>query len=860
MDSKVLLSVLALAAAATLSAKQITADEALMRLNSSNGIPSAAKARIGHPLVIAQTINTPDNNSPALYIFRQDEQLLVLPADDQVKPLLGYTDTPAEGQMPEQLQWWLNEYARQIQYLRSNSATGLYISNNDTTNSSEAAAHAESTTTRTAIAPKITTRWNQGDPFNRQCPLIDSSRAMTGCVATATSQLMKYYNYPEVGIGSISYTDGYGNSYEMDFSAQAFDWANMIDRYESFTDDQANAVAYLMKAVGHATKMNYSSYSSGANSSVMAAGLKTYFGYNDNLQILYRSYFNLSDWENMIYNHLANVGPLFYAGDDTESGHAFVCDGYSDNGYFHFNWGWGGAYDGYFQLTALLPEGQGIGGNAGGYNFGQEAIFNIVPPGYNTLALPAICPLALNGSLIGYVDTSDSTPALVFSTDGYSESSPVIFSNTTSEDVACTLYLILTNTATGQSNTYTIYSGTFKPNYGIGSFSLPFSMPAGTYKVSLATKIGTDTNLQSLAHEVSCTDYFYATYDNNNQLSSVTNIGTIQPEITDLKVITDLYLGSNFQFSFTAENPADTELYTGVYPAIFTVTESSTESAQSTDANKAAARTATTTLIAKGDAISLTLPVNQSEQLTMTSSMTTYSSTFTGGEAFFGLVSTDSGQVLAYIPVTVNEAADETKISQESFTFNGDASNADTSNLSFNCKIQCTQGVYYEPIHVYIINSEFTAVRAILKSTETFFLNTGDTAEATVAGSYSDAVVGETYYACIGSVNSSNQIVVCSPYITLVAGEPSAAGIALNRADSNDVAVVADRFSGFISVNAPIDIAKIEAYSIDGRAIAIESNINAASATIPMNSMPNGINILRITLTDGSCVARKVIN
>lgn len=72
-------------------------------------------------------------------------------------------------------------------------------------------------------------------------------------------------------------------------------------------------------------------------------------------------------------------GPLLYGGQSDTDGHAFVCDGYSGDGYFHFNWGWGGLSDGYFRLSALDPLMQGIGGSSSGFNFQQDIICDLRP-------------------------------------------------------------------------------------------------------------------------------------------------------------------------------------------------------------------------------------------------------------------------------------------------------------------------------------------------------------------------------------------------------------------------------------------------------------------------------------------------
>ncbi|WP_329905580.1 C10 family peptidase [Porphyromonas pogonae] len=57
----------------------------------------------------------------------------------------------------------------------------------------------------------------------------------------------------------------------------------------------------------------------------------------------------------MVKSELDAGRPVQYAGMGREGGHSFVCYGYKTDGYFHFNWGWGGKLYGYFKLTALNP-------------------------------------------------------------------------------------------------------------------------------------------------------------------------------------------------------------------------------------------------------------------------------------------------------------------------------------------------------------------------------------------------------------------------------------------------------------------------------------------------------------------------
>lgn len=54
-----------------------------------------------------------------------------------------------------------------------------------------------------------------------------------------------------------------------------------------------------------------------------------------------------------------------------------ISDGYRADRY-HVNWGWGGMANGYYLLSTLEPDQQGIGGNTGGgFSIGQNAIVGI---------------------------------------------------------------------------------------------------------------------------------------------------------------------------------------------------------------------------------------------------------------------------------------------------------------------------------------------------------------------------------------------------------------------------------------------------------------------------------------------------
>jgi hypothetical protein len=119
--------------------------------------------------------------------------------------------------------------------------------------------------------------------------------------------------------------------------------------------------------------MDYGPNGSGMWNHKAAYSLRTYFKYSPETEYLYRDSTNLA-WDSVIIAHLDRKTPLYYAGWSVPNlnGHAFICDGYQTEDFFHFNWGWGGSYDGYFYLDELSPGGSN-------FNLAQELVINCFP-------------------------------------------------------------------------------------------------------------------------------------------------------------------------------------------------------------------------------------------------------------------------------------------------------------------------------------------------------------------------------------------------------------------------------------------------------------------------------------------------
>ncbi len=299
------------------------------------------------------------SNGICFYVYNVKGQsgFVIAPADDRLPAVLAYSETGTfdVSSMPANVKWWMSQYEGEIDLLLSNKVQSR---------STKRAA-------RRAVAPMLTTKWNQNAPFNNDCPSDAGGQCVTGCVATAMAQVMKYHNWPPKGKGSIG-------SYR--FDDHVYDWENMIDDYNGeYNYVEASAVSLLMVDCGRSVNMQYSSVASGAQSNRVGVALTEYFDYDPSLLLHVRNGYSLDVWEQTIYDEMVAGRPVYYSGASEEGGHAFVCDGYQGDGFFHFNWGWGGAYDGYFRLYALDPAGGGIGSSNGGYNLQQQIFTRVMP-------------------------------------------------------------------------------------------------------------------------------------------------------------------------------------------------------------------------------------------------------------------------------------------------------------------------------------------------------------------------------------------------------------------------------------------------------------------------------------------------
>ncbi len=760
MRKSYVVALLASAMAFTVSAAPITPEEALMRAAADSGTPAALKSKINSkqaPRLVYTA--TASNGVQTAYVFDTADGFALLAADDAAQAVLGYGATPVpEGvTLPDNIRWWLDEYGRQIEYATVNPlSANAYVD-----------PQLKAPASRNPIAPMVATRWNQDQPFNNDCPTVNGSKAVTGCVATAMAQVMKYHNWPAAGTGSVSYTDSHNNTYSMNFGT--FDWDNMIDSYEyqgstaMFTTTQGNAVAFLMKSCGYSVNMSYSSTESSAQSINVVPALRNYFNYDKGVWSADRNYYGYNDWEQMIYNNLATVGPVLYSGSDYsgQSGHAFVCDGYSTDGYFHINWGWGGMFDGYFKLTALEPEGLGIGGGAGGgFNFNQDAILGIQPPKSGTTA--PVANMSQEGNL-----TAEADGTILYLS--VQETQNAGFFNLTPESISASLG-VMAEQADGtkrylfsnQYNTINRYGGFSR--YGLYLTNLP----DGTYKVYPACKIEGEANGQVMLQQISTVNYVNVTKSGYSLSVSVPSLPN--PTVVSVTDRSGFYIGHKFNVDVTISNPNANDFYG---PIALGFVNPSNPSA----------------LIARSQVQNVDLLPNESTDLNYFSNFYTASGTTLSAGTYNMLVyNAQTGRVYKSLQITLNANPGAASLTCSSFKLDN-SSNITPSDMKFHATVKCNSGLASDVLNINIYKQQTQTqygYEAGFSSKQPLNLTAGQSETFNMNYDFSDASTGN--YLALLTYGSSNT------ELARVAFAITTTGIEIINADSDADAAKAEYF------------------------------------------------------------------
>jgi hypothetical protein len=289
---------------------------------------------------------------------------VIVSGDDLAVPVLGYSEKGAyvPENLPSNFAYWMDYLQQQIVWAIENQIPP----SEEMKMRWKACLEGNGASLRAAteVSPLLENiEWDQWPPYNNLCPIDPSTglRSVTGCVATAMAQIMRYHQWPEKGTGTIpAYTTSSGIEIpEVNIDNYDYNWDNMLPQYSYSSNPPASeeAVANLMYHCGTSVKMDYKS--SGSGSLLSGIELITYFSYDKSIQNKRRSRYTDDEWHAILKSQIDSRLPVYYSGyPESGAGHAFVCDGYREDEQglmFHFNWGWSGSANGYYVTTALTP-------------------------------------------------------------------------------------------------------------------------------------------------------------------------------------------------------------------------------------------------------------------------------------------------------------------------------------------------------------------------------------------------------------------------------------------------------------------------------------------------------------------------
>ena len=289
-----------------------------------------------------KTRSSQANEQPAYYIFTNpnDKKFVIISGESKLNELVGYGDKMTENpnDQPPYFKLFLKEYERVVKEVRS-----------------KATATTPQRPIKRKVEPLLTCKWSQYDPFNKYTPLSNGQHTPTGCVATATAQVMFYNKWPK------NRPQDYIASTGDDAKKSATYWWDEMKNTtnEMRTEQSRQSVGVLMSDIGKAVHMRY--YIKGSDSNLQRAcnALRDKFDYT--VRYLDKNFLPANDFLNEVMQEISDGYPVLVVGGP----HAFVYDGYDEQGLIHTNWGWGGENDGYFDINIVTLNVSGFALNSG---------------------------------------------------------------------------------------------------------------------------------------------------------------------------------------------------------------------------------------------------------------------------------------------------------------------------------------------------------------------------------------------------------------------------------------------------------------------------------------------------------------
>lgn len=317
------------------------------------------------------------DDSPAYHIFnRAGGGFVIISGEDDCRPVLAYSFDESFGtgaDMPENLVDWLEELEQQVAFVRAGAVDkraakaswdALFVRTKAGGDFQPAVKH-------------VTPVWKQTAPFNGLTPMVGDAHAVIGCVPLAMGMIMRYYGFPPKGEGKLE-----SYSYDLDNGSKCtiegfdlghpYEWDKIkFDYRDGYTQEEGEAVARLVYDCGVAVQAKFDE-STSASTPKMAGCAVEYFGFDPGAYHYKRDLFGDEQWLDMLKAELQER-PILYSARRETGGHAFLVDGYDEQGNVSVNWGWGGSSNGYYALSAFTPT------ESRKYLYSHGAIFGLKP-------------------------------------------------------------------------------------------------------------------------------------------------------------------------------------------------------------------------------------------------------------------------------------------------------------------------------------------------------------------------------------------------------------------------------------------------------------------------------------------------
>lgn len=386
-----LLVVSAMMASMTVKADNITPEQAKEAAARYLGYVIGADKLTAAEFSIVHQIDNLDLDVPAMYFLTSSCGWIIIGGTTVNDPVIAYS-TEANLDMenlPDNMWWWLNSYAADIMEVQ------LMDAENDYPDCAE-----WQTIVNRKFGPKaqqvqlLNAKWDQGETnptkakksYNRFCPVKTSNGkvSVTGCVATALSQLIYYYKYP-VSPQKVAKTWFEGKLLKVDLDTVFYDYSMMTNMITSSTDTmKINEIAKLCYHVGLSVQMEYDPSGSASNSYYVKLGIPKNFKYLNPVQVN-RGGDDDTSFVNTVRRELIKKNVVYMSGSSSigsgadAAGHAWLVTGYEvDNEtYMYFNWGWGGSGNAWYNFRTNNMYISSMGYN---FNVGQSIMRGLTPP------------------------------------------------------------------------------------------------------------------------------------------------------------------------------------------------------------------------------------------------------------------------------------------------------------------------------------------------------------------------------------------------------------------------------------------------------------------------------------------------